>query len=722
MAFPPRRPGRMGGLAPRPADRLPLALAALVVVVALVLAGTLIAGIIRDIGGDDEPRSADVPPASVPTQTPTTPADTVDPPPFGETVETPPPATPAGDDETANTLGEPYVVCLDVGHGGMDWGFTRVENGEIVALEKDIVLDISERIQSRLEAQGVEVVLTRTEDQLVNITGEDVNGDGEQATDGDGDGRIDTPNVDGPNNLDELQARVNVCNDAGADLLISVHINGAENTALQGYEAWWANGRDFSDQSQWFAEEIVGQFGAQFDEAGFTEIQSRGAQPDSETDIPEEDLPQDAFVHYVVLSPDVEGRNFTGSTMPGAVVESLFMSNDTDWEVLGTEEGIEAIVQAYVVSINAFFTEFPIEGKRLSTGEPESLSVPSGGAAGTVAQATPSSTADSPLPADATPIPYAQALLPPPAETDNESSFVVETYDTDRPEVALTFDCGADRGFTEELLDLLDSYGIKGSFGMTGLWAEQNPDLVQRMARDGHMIFNHSYSHGSFTGRSTDSADPGSAFRIEELERTERVIQEITGGYDMRPYWRPPYGDIGPQTLRDAATAGYGVTVMWTVDTLGWNGMTGPQVAERSLDTLQPGQIILMHVGYGAQGDFDSLPTIIEESTAEGYEFVTVAEMMQPDAIEAPDEPAATPSAAAPSTASSADTPNDAPTETPTEPAAADVATTRGLMVRAARPFRIERASVAAGIGRATDGVGTLDHGPPGVDAQAMIR
>jgi peptidoglycan/xylan/chitin deacetylase (PgdA/CDA1 family)/N-acetylmuramoyl-L-alanine amidase len=608
-----------------------------VIVVAIVFAGSLIAGIVRDGGGGDGPRSADVPPASVPTQTPTIPPTGITPPAVGDASATPPVATPVDGGETANTLGEPYVVCLDVGHGGMDWGFTRVDDDEIIAVEKDIVLDISERIEERLEAQGIEVVLTRTEDQLVNVSGDDVNGDGEQATDGDGDGLIDTPNVDEPNNLDELQARVNVCNEAQADLLISVHINGAENTALQGYEAWWANGRPFSDQSQWFAEEIVSQFGTQFEDAGFTEIESRGAQADSETDIPEQDLPQDAFVHYVVLSPDVEGRNFTGSTMPGAVVESLFMSSDTDWEVLGTEEGIEAIVQAYVVSINGFFTEFPVEGKRLSTGEPESLPVPSdepsAEAAGTVADAT----AETSLSPEATPIPYEQALLPPPAETDEESSFVVETYDTDRMEVALTFDCGADRGFTEELLDLLDSYGIKGSFGMTGLWAEENPDLVQRMARDGHMIFNHSYSHGSFTGRSTDSTDPGSAYRIEELERTEQVIQEITGGYTMRPYWRPPYGDIGPQTLRDAATAGYGVTVLWTVDTFGWNGFTGEQVAERSLDTLQPGQIILMHVGFGAQGDFDSLPTIIETSMAEGYRFVTVAEMMQPDAVEVPE-------------------------------------------------------------------------------------
>lgn len=631
MAVPPRfsRPPsrRGGGLTPRPGDRLPLLLAGLVVIAALALAGSLLVSVLRGFGADD---SGDVASNSDPSAAPSVAV------PGASTAVPGVPAasSPGTSDEGASPLGEPYVVCLDVGHGGFDLGFTRVEEvvdeetGEsvetIIATESEIVLDMAFAIEERLETQGVEVVLTRTADSLVNPTGEDVNGDGEMATDGDGDGLIDTPNVDVPNNLDELQARVNICNAANANLLISLHINGAENTALQGYESWWAEGREFSAQSQWFAQEVVAQFGTQFADAGF-EVESRGAQDDRDTEIPEEDLPADAFVNYVVLAPDKPERNFTGSTMPGAVVESLFLSNDSDWAVLDDPAGIDAIVNAYVSSVNAFFTEFPIEGRRLSTGESQSVDT-----AETRGMATPdtdASTIVSPIPV-ATAVAYAR--LPPPVETDLESSYVVETDATDRMEVALTFDCGADRGYTEQILDLLDSYGIKGSFGMTGYWAEDNADLVLRMAEEGHMIFNHTYSHGSFTGASTGAGDPGTAYRIEEMIATEELIAEITGGYDMRPYWRPPFGDYGPQTLLDMASIGYGITVMWTVDTLGWNGMTGAQVAERTLETLQPGQIVLMHVGYGAQGDFDALPAIIEGSRAEGYTFVTVEQLMQP--------------------------------------------------------------------------------------------
>lgn len=617
-------PTRRGGLIPRPADRLPLLIAGVVVVLALVVAGALLVSALRGFG-DDGADPAIV--ASEPTPRPTIPPDGPSAsalPSAASPGDAGPPATPASD----SGAGLPYVVCLDVGHGGIDWGnvYTDPDSGELIR-ESDINLEIAQGVRDRLEAQGVEVVLTRDSDVSVNETGADVNGDGEQSTDGDGDGVIETPNVDGPNNLDELQARVLICNDAGADAMISIHTNGAANTDLSGYESWYATGRAFSAQSQWLAEEVVSQFGAEFDAAGFS-VESRGAGADTDTDIPEADLPQDSFEHYVVLSPDVPGRDFVGTTMPGAIVEGLFLSNASDRAVLTNPTGIQAIIDTYVTSLNAFFTEFPVEGKRLSTGEAQPVAGASGIGTPTAEEATRIAAAAPSPGADATPVDYAE--LPPPAETDNASSYLVDTYDTDRDEVALTFDCGADRGFTEEILDLLDAYGIKGSFGMTGVWAEQNPDLVQRMAREGHMIFNHTYTHQSFTGFSTASDDPGTNFRVGELRETERVVAEITNGYDMRPYWRPPYGDYGPQTLIDAAVAGYGVTVMWTVDSLGWQGLTSEEVAERCLAVLQPGEIILMHVGVQAPGDYGSLTAIIDSATAQGYSFVTVAQMMQP--------------------------------------------------------------------------------------------
>src|SRR5436190_5268145 len=66
--------------------------------------------------------------------------------------------------------------------------------------------------------------------------------------------------------------------------------------------------------------------------------------------------------------------------------------------------------------------------------------------------------------------------------------------------VALTFDAGADRGYAEQILDILHQEQVPASFGMTGLWASQNPDLIQRMVEDGHEFINHTWDHRSFTG------------------------------------------------------------------------------------------------------------------------------------------------------------------------------------------------------------------------------
>lgn len=219
----------------------------------------------------------------------------------------------------------------------------------------------------------------------------------------------------------------------------------------------------------------------------------------------------------------------------------------------------------------------------------------------------------------------------PPSVPDDGSgeSYVVQSGPEDRREIALTFDAGDDRGHAEDILDLLDERGLVASFGVTGEWAEANPDLIRRMVADGHMLINHTYSHQSFTGESTGTGDPGTDFRMDELRRTQSTVEDIAG-YDLRPYFRPPYGDLGPQMLLDVANAGYGITVMWSVDSLGWQeGATADAVVTRVLDGATPGGILLFHVSDTA-ADFDALPAILDGLAEQGYTPVTVEQLLQP--------------------------------------------------------------------------------------------
>ena len=217
---------------------------------------------------------------------------------------------------------------------------------------------------------------------------------------------------------------------------------------------------------------------------------------------------------------------------------------------------------------------------------------------------------------------------PPPPPADG-LSVVVEGGTNDRLEVALTFDAGADRGYAEAILDLLANYGIKASFGMTGQWAEANPDLVQRMVAEGHMLFNHTWDHRSLTGANTGQP-PMTADEVAwQLGETERVVRDLTG-YEMKPYFRPPYGDYDPTSLGYLYDNGYYVSVWWTCDTRGWDGWSAQKIVDYCTVNLKPDEIILLHVGAAAAGDYESLPALIDSFTSQGYTFVTVEEMLQP--------------------------------------------------------------------------------------------
>jgi peptidoglycan/xylan/chitin deacetylase (PgdA/CDA1 family) len=188
--------------------------------------------------------------------------------------------------------------------------------------------------------------------------------------------------------------------------------------------------------------------------------------------------------------------------------------------------------------------------------------------------------------------------------------------------VALTFDAGADVGYTKQILDTLAANGVKASFGMTGHWAETNPDLMRRIASEGHTIINHTYTHRSFTGRSTNSGALSYQTRADELWKTESAIVRLTNT-STKPYFRPPYGDYDNSVLLDVYSRGYSYNVMWTVDSLGWKGLSKSEIVQRCLNGLQPGAIYLFHVGAQSQ-DGPALQTLINELRARGYGFATI--------------------------------------------------------------------------------------------------
>jgi peptidoglycan/xylan/chitin deacetylase (PgdA/CDA1 family) len=199
---------------------------------------------------------------------------------------------------------------------------------------------------------------------------------------------------------------------------------------------------------------------------------------------------------------------------------------------------------------------------------------------------------------------------------------------TNRKMVALTFDCGSDLGYTEQIITTLERYGVPASFGLTGTWVNAYPDHAAWIVADGHQALNHTYAHLSCTGASTGTGPLSPAKRLGQLVANESAIRSLAGG-TAKPYWRPPYGDCDGGVLRDAGAAGYGKTVMWTVDSMGWNGATADQIYNRVMSNAGNGAIVLMHVG-GASRDAAALERIIRGLRDRGYAFGTVAQVIAP--------------------------------------------------------------------------------------------
>jgi peptidoglycan/xylan/chitin deacetylase (PgdA/CDA1 family) len=192
--------------------------------------------------------------------------------------------------------------------------------------------------------------------------------------------------------------------------------------------------------------------------------------------------------------------------------------------------------------------------------------------------------------------------------------------------IAITFDAGADRGYAEDILNTLRDEHVPASFGMTGLWARDNADLVQRMSEEGHEFINHTWDHRSFTGVSDRLGGLGVAARRQEMDQTDELLAGVTGR-STRPLFRPPYGDVNEGVFKDVADNGYDYTIMWTVDSLGWMRVPVARIVNQCLGKAEPGAILLLHVGIESL-DGPALPTIIAGLRERGYTFVTVSDLL----------------------------------------------------------------------------------------------
>ena len=238
-----------------------------------------------------------------------------------------------------------------------------------------------------------------------------------------------------------------------------------------------------------------------------------------------------------------------------------------------------------------------------------------------------SSAAPAPPPATTAPVvpvpPPAPPPVPPPAPFPASLRGAdVEVIPGAGPVVALTFDAGANSAGLPSILRTLGNTGVRATFFLTGNWASANPAGVASIVAAGHRVGNHSMTHPGFTTLSD-------AQIAQQLSGAQAAI--AAGGADSRPLVRFPFGERDARTIAAVNARGY-LAVRWTVDTLGWKGTSGGVTAQlvidRTLAGLQPGEIVLMHIGSnpddGSTLDADALPQLINRIRQAGYGFTTL--------------------------------------------------------------------------------------------------
>ncbi|MDE7444212.1 MAG: polysaccharide deacetylase family protein [Lachnospiraceae bacterium] len=188
---------------------------------------------------------------------------------------------------------------------------------------------------------------------------------------------------------------------------------------------------------------------------------------------------------------------------------------------------------------------------------------------------------------------------------------VVESKDSKK--IALTFDDGPHPYYTEQLLKGLKERNVKVTFFITGKSAEANPEIVREIYEDGHLIGNHTYNHTQLGSSNREK------FK-EEIIKTNEVIKEITGEDTI--YIRPPYGSWNKEFEKELNM----FPVFWTIDPLDWCSSNVSCIVNTVCSKAEENAIILMHDQY--KTTVTAALEIVDQLQKEGYEFVTVDELL----------------------------------------------------------------------------------------------
>lgn len=161
---------------------------------------------------------------------------------------------------------------------------------------------------------------------------------------------------------------------------------------------------------------------------------------------------------------------------------------------------------------------------------------------------------------------------------------------TEDKHIYLTFDVGYENGNTASILDTLKKHNVSATFFVVGTYIESDPELVKRMAEEGHIVGNHTWHHPDMSQIAALDT-----FK-KELVDVEDAYREVTGE-EMTKFYRPPQGKYSESNLQMAQELGY-KTFFWSLAYVDWyddNQPTKEEAFDKLLGRIHPGAIVLLH-------------------------------------------------------------------------------------------------------------------------------
>ncbi|MBU3112030.1 polysaccharide deacetylase family sporulation protein PdaB [Clostridium lacusfryxellense] len=199
---------------------------------------------------------------------------------------------------------------------------------------------------------------------------------------------------------------------------------------------------------------------------------------------------------------------------------------------------------------------------------------------------------------------------------NNQRKLPIYSVDTKEKKIAITFDASWGDDKTEDILKTLDKYNAKATFFIVGAWVDQYPKMLNILDEKGHEVGNHSNKHPIMTTISKEKM-------IEEIAATDAKIMSITG--KQTTLFRCPSGEYNDLVIGTVQSTNH-YCIQWDADSIDWKEEGAEIEYNRIIKKTRPGSILLFH--NDAKYTPENLEKILQHFKAQGYEFVTVSDLI----------------------------------------------------------------------------------------------